>query len=330
MQVLAGDAGGTKTILAVVESAQGSFHILAEERFASRQHSGLAPIITTFLARAGLKVDVACIGVPGAITAGVCRTPNLPWVLTEPDLAAQTGIRQIELVNDFVAAAAGVQMLGSDAIATLQDGNPQPTGTRAVIGAGTGLGQAVLVWNGTSFLVNPTEAGHADLAPRGELQRELAAYLEGRHEHVSVERAVSGPGLVSIYKFLVERGVSSWPEIAESFLTEDPGEVIARHAQSHRDLACEQALDLFVEMYGAEAGNLALRVLPHGGLYVAGGIAPKILRVLRQGSFMRAFLDKGRLRDTLLTIPVYVVLDSKLGLYGAAVNAFARHPEMNR
>jgi glucokinase len=330
MRVLAGDAGGTKTILAVVEGEQASFRIVAEQRFPSRDFPGLAPMISRFLETAGQSVDSACIGVPGAVVDGTCRTPNIPWALSERELQAQTEIPIVELVNDFVVAAAGVLVLSPESLATLQAGQPIATGTRAVLGAGTGLGQAVLSWDGTGYRVIPTEAGHADLAPRGELQRDLAASLEAQIGHVSVERVVSGPGLVRIYEFLVERGVSTWPEIRESFATEDPGSVISRYAMARHDLACEQALDLFVEMYGAEAGNLALRTLPQGGLYVAGGIAGKILDKLREGRFMQAFLDKGRLRELLETIPVHVVLDPKVGLYGAAMTAFVRNPEDTR
>jgi glucokinase len=330
MKVLAGDAGGTKTILAVAEGEGAAFRTIAEEKFASRDFPGLAPIIQRFLKSTGSEVATACIGVPGAVTGGMSRTPNLPWVLSETELETQTGISHVELINDFQAAATGVLSLSEEALVTLQSGLPQPTGTRAVIGAGTGLGQALLVWDGTSYHVNPTEAGHADLAPRGELQRELATRLEAQLGHVSVERVVSGPGLVHVYEFIVDRGVSSWPEIRESFATEDAAAVISRYAMSRQDLASEQALDLFVDMYGAEAGNLALRVLPRGGLYVAGGIAAKILGKLQEGRFMQAFLDKGRLRELLETIPVYVVLDPKVGLYGAAATAFLRHPEISR
>ena len=330
MKVLAGDAGGTKTILAVAEGDAASFRIVAEQRFTSRDYPGLAPMVEQLLEGGKHEVAAACIGVPGAVASGACRTPNIPWVITENELSTQTGIGHVRLVNDFVAAAAGVLVLSSDSLCALQAGAPQATGTRAVLGAGTGLGQAILVWDGVSYRINPTEAGHADLAPRGDLQRELAARLEAELGHVSVERVVSGPGLVRTYEFMVERGVSTWPEIREAFSTEDPAAVISRNAMSHQDLACEQAVDLFVEMYGAEAGNLALRVLPRGGLYVAGGIAAKILPKLQEGAFMRAFLDKGRLRELLETIPVHVVLDPAVGLYGAATMAFREFPEASR
>lgn len=321
MAVLAGDAGGTKTILALVEGEEHDFKVVAEKQYASAEFPGLTPIVRRFLNAHGATAEAACFGVPGAVRDGECRTPNLPWFLSETDLAATTGIPRVQLVNDFVAAASGVLVLPPPSLLALQEGAPSATGTRAVLGAGTGLGQAILTWDGRQYLVLPTEAGHADFAPQGSLQRDLAASLEERMEHVSVERLVSGPGLKRIYEFLVERGVSSWPEVRESFAWEDPSAVISRFALTRRDLACEQALDLFFELYGAEAGNLALRVLPTGGVYVVGGIAVKNLEKLNDGTFMRAFRRKGRLREVLERIPVHVVLEPRVGLLGAARQA---------
>lgn len=326
MAVLAGDAGGTKTILALVEGEEHDFQVVAEQQYASAEFPGLAPIVRRFLGAHGTAAEAACFGVPGAVREGECRTPNLPWFLSETELATATGIPHVRLVNDFVAAASGVVALPPDSMLALQDGSPASTGTRAVLGAGTGLGQAILTWDGRQYLVLPTEAGHADFAPQGGLQRDLAASLEERMEHVSVERLVSGPGLKRIYEFLVGRGVSSWPEVREAFAREDPSSVISRFALSHRDLACEQALDLFIELYGSEAGNLALRVLPTGGVYVVGGIAVKNLEKLLDGAFMRAFRRKGRLREVLERIPVFVVLEPRVGLLGAARDAIRLIP----
>ncbi|MCU0292084.1 MAG: glucokinase [Thermoanaerobaculaceae bacterium] len=326
MAVLAGDAGGTKTILALVEGEAHDFRVVAEQRYASGEFPGLAPIVRRFLHAHGATAEAACFGVPGAVRDGECRTPNLPWFLSEAELATATGIPHVQLVNDFVAAAAGVLVLPPGSLLALQEGTPSSTGTRAVLGAGTGLGQAILTWDGHQYLVLPTEAGHADFAPQGSLQRDLAASLEERMEHVSVERLVSGPGLKRIYEFLVDRGVSSWPEVREAFAWEDPSAVISRFALTRRDLACEQALDLFFELYGAEAGNLALRVLPTGGVYVVGGIAVKNLEKLTDGTFIRAFRRKGRLREVLERIPVHVALEPRVGLLGAARQALQLIP----
>ena len=320
-RVLAGDVGGTKTLLALAEPAGESVRIVKETLFPSPRYPGLAPIVVEFLKDAGEPVAAACFGLPGPVLNGECRTPNLPWFLTQETLARETGLVNVRLINDFAAAAMGVLVLPDEAFVSLQAGHAEPHGTRAVIGAGTGLGQAVLIWDGQRYRPIATEGGHGGFAPQGELQRELGAYLESSHSPVSVERAVSGPGLARIYRFLVEKGVSTWPEVAEAIGREDPGKVIARHALAKDDLACEQALDLFVRVYGSEAGNMALRTLATGGVYLGGGIAPKILPKLQDGAFLEAFRSKGRMRELMGRIPVRVVLEQRAGLLGAALEA---------
>jgi glucokinase len=319
--VLAGDVGGTKTLLALAEPSGDSIRIVREALYQSPVYPGLAPIVRAFLEEGRQSVAAGCFGVPGPVLGGACRTPNLPWFLTEEALARETGLPTVRLINDFGAAAMGVLALPSEAFVTLQEGDLEPHGTRAVIGAGTGLGQAVLYWDGHRYRPNATEGGHAGFSPQGELQRELGAYLEKSHSRVSVERAVSGPGLLRMYRFLVARGVSTWPEVAEAIGREDPGEVIARHALARTDIACEQALDLFVTLYGAEAGNMALRTMATGGVYVGGGIAPKILPRLREGAFLEAFRNKGRMSELMNRFPLRVVLEPRAGLLGAALEA---------
>lgn len=319
--VLAGDVGGTKTLLALAEPAGESVRIVRETLYQSPLYPGLAPIVCAFLEEVREPIAAACFGLPGPVLDGACRTPNLPWFLTERDLARETKLARVRLINDFGAAAMGVLALPPEAFVTLQEGDAEPHGARAVIGAGTGLGQAVLFWDGNRYRPHATEGGHAGFAPQGELQRDLGTYLEKSHRPVSVERAVSGPGLLRIYRFLVERGVSTWPEVAEAIAREDPGEVIARHALARTDIACEQALDLFVSVYGAEAGNMALRTMATGGVYLGGGIAPKILPRLREGPFLEAFRNKGRMRDLLSRLPLLVVLEPRAGLLGAALEA---------
>ncbi len=319
--VLAGDVGGTKTLLALAEIAGAGVRVVEEARFPSGDYAGLSPIVSEFLARVRTPVAAACFGVPGAVLDGACTTPNLPWVLTERELAATTGVPAVRLINDFAAAAVGVLATPPANLATLQAGRPAAQGTRAVLGAGTGLGQALLLWDGRRYRVHPTEGGHGGFAPEGELQRELLAHLERSFTPVSVERVVSGPGLVRIYQYLVGRGVASSPEVARGVDEDDPGAVIGRHALAHTDPACEQALDLFAAAYGAEAGNLALRSLATGGVYVAGGIAPKILAKLQDGTFLEAFRRKGRMSDVMTKIPLSVVLEERTGLLGAALEA---------
>jgi glucokinase len=322
MPVLAGDVGGTKTLLALVEPHGGGVRVLRERRFDSPAHSGLAPIVAEFLGEGAAGMNAACFGVPGAVSDGACVTPNLPWVIREAELASSTGLTRVRLINDFAAAALGVLALGPESLATLQAGAGDPRGTKAVLGAGTGLGQALLVWDGQRHSVVPTEAGHCDFAPQGEEQRALQRHLEAGHGgRVSVERVVSGPGLARIYAFLVAQGTPTTPEVEHELVTGDAAAVISRHGMAGTDAACARALEIFVAAYGAEAGNLALRSLPRGGLYVAGGVAPKIRARIEDGSFLDAFRRKGRMSELMATFPVYLVLEPRVGLLGAALEA---------
>jgi glucokinase len=322
MTVLAGDVGGTKTLLALVERDGTGIRLLHERRFGSAAYPGLAPIVAEFIAASAATVESACFGVPGAVAAGECRTPNLPWVIRAVELAAASGIARVRLVNDFAAAALGVLALGPESLSTLQAGIPVEHGPRAVLGAGTGLGEALLVWDGRRYAVVPTEGGHADFAPQGDEQRAMQRHLEERHRgRVSVERVVSGPGLARIHEFLVAHGTPLPPAVRDALAVEDPAAVISRLGMSGADAGCAHALELFVAAYGAEAGNLALRSLPTGGLYVAGGVAPKIRPRIEDGAFMAAFRAKGRMTEMMATFPVHLVLEPKVGLLGAAVEA---------
>jgi glucokinase len=325
MAVLAGDVGGTKTLLALVESEGGGVRVLNERRYESAAHPGLAPIVSEFVAATGASVAAACFGVPGAVAGGACRTPNLPWVLGEREIAAATGIAQVRLVNDFAAAALGVLALGPRALATLQPGAPDERGVKTVIGAGTGLGVALLVWGGERWVVVPTEGGHADFAPQGEEQRALQRHVEAEVGfRISVERVLSGPGLARIYDFVVASGTPASPAVVAEMENEDRGAVVGRHGLAGDDAACGRALDLFVALYGAEAGNVALRSLPTGGVYVAGGIGPRIRERLEDGAFIRAFRAKGRQSALMETFPVHLVLEPRVGLLGAALVALGR------
>lgn len=321
MLVMAGDIGGTKSLLAAARSDRDQIEIVSERQFTSPAYPDLAPIIREFIAGLPESIGAACFGAPGAVVGGECRTPNLPWFLTESALQRDTGIPHVLLVNDFAAAALGVLALPRQSLFELQAGIPVEHGTKAVIGAGTGLGQAILFWDGHDYRVNPTEAGHGGFAAQGQLQHALALSLEPRHLPVSVERIVSGPGLVRIYEFLVARGVPTAPEVTDTRDEGDPAARITRRAAAGGDPAAEQALDLFVDAYGAEAGSLALRVLATGGVYVAGGIAPKILPKLQDGTFMRAFARKGRMSEFMARFPVHVVLEPRVGLLGALTQA---------
>lgn len=320
MRVLAGDIGGTKTLLALLERGPDGLRVLVRERYESARHPGLAPIVRDFLARPDLPaIDRAGFGVAGPVVDGRCRVTNLPWEIDAAALQAELGLRHVALVNDFAAVAYGVTELGAGDLEVLQAGARDPHGPVALIGAGTGLGEAVLVPTPTGPRVLPSEGGHADLAPRDDTEIALLRFLLRRHHRVSYERIVSGPGLVTAYEFVIAEGLA--PELADTrarMAVEDRGAVIGARALAGDDPACVRAVDLFVGLYGAEAGNLALKILPTGGLYVAGGIAGKLLPKLRAG-FLPAFLDKGRMSPLLATLPVAVVTNPEVGLLGAGV-----------
>jgi glucokinase len=314
--VLAGDLGGTKTWLRL--SCDGV--AMRERRYDSAAFSGLIQMIADFL---GETVPVgACFGVAGPVRGDTAQITNLPWRIDAGEIAARFGIHRVSLINDFQAVAYGIEALPAGDLLTLQDGQAQVHGPRAVIGAGTGLGEGYLVWQGTHYQALPSEGSHADFAPADEIQAALWRWLAQRFGHVSWERVVSGPGLADIYEFLRQRGeFAEAPELAAAMRAGDPSAAISEYALKRGDALASAALDLFVAAYGAEAGNLALKILAAGGVYVAGGIAPKIVERLRAGGFLRAFLAKGRFADLLATIPVHVVLNPQVGLLGAEVIA---------
>jgi len=323
MTVLAGDVGGTKTLLALVERDGSGVRLLHERRFESAAYRGLAPIVAEFIAATGAAVESACFGVPGAVVGGECRTPNLPWTIRATEVGEASGNARVTLINDFAAAALGVLALGEESLVALQAGRSDPRGTRAVLGAGTGLGQAILAWTGDRYTVLPTEAGHADFAPQGAEQRELQAFLEPEFGgRVSVERIVSGPGIARIHRFLVASG-APLSEAARAAAASDDATAALADLAAAGDPTCARALDLFVAAYGAEAGNLALRTLPTGGLYVAGGVAARLRGRFESGGFMKAFRGKGRLSALMTTFPVRLVLEPRVGLLGAALEALA-------
>ncbi|MBI3935405.1 MAG: glucokinase, partial [Betaproteobacteria bacterium] len=244
------------------------------------------------------------------------------WRLSAASIAGAFGFGKVRLINDFEAAGLGIASLTAEDLATLQTGTPVPRGMRLVLGAGTGLGVAVLAWHGDGYVVHPSEGGHTDFAPLDETQDALLQYLRRSFGRVSYERAVSGPGLMRLFSLLEESGagVPSKP-LLEAIQRQDPAEAIAEFAASRLDPLAVHALDLFVAIYGAFAGNMALTVLARGGVYIAGGIAPKIVTRLQEGGFMRAFTDKGRFSALLATVPVHVVMNPKVGLFGALAAA---------
>ena len=317
--ILAGDAGGTKTMLALFEPGGRAPVLVREATVPSREFDSLEAIVERFLA-AGPRGDItaACVGIAGPVLDGRAVTPNLPWVVDERRLAAAIPAPRVRLLNDLEATAHGIWALGEDELVSLQSGALR-RGNLAVIAAGTGLGEAIVVIDGGRRTVIATEGGHADFGPRGELEEDLLRYLRKEFGHASYERVLSGPGLVNVYRFLRDTGVAGEAsQTAERMAAGDPAAVITELGVDGADRLCAMALALFVSVYGAEAGNLALKALAVGGVIVAGGIAPRILPALRAGSFVAAFRDKGRLSSLMETIPVFVALNPKTALLGAA------------
>ena len=328
--ILAGDVGGTKVHLAVYDFVEGKLKHLRDERFPAKEYSGLEEIVKEFLAAD--KVTAACFGVPGPVRDGRLRLTNLPWTLDSRELASDLGIQHVFLINDLEANGYGVAELGPEQIYTLSEGDASQIGNRALIAAGTGLGEGLLIWNGRIHVPYPSEGGHSDYAPRNEDEIDLLRFLKQKYNgRISFERVVSGMGLTGIYDFLRDvRGVEEPTWLAEKLAeVEDPNSVITEMALSAKAEICVKAMDMFVSAYGAEAGNLALKVLSVGGLYIGGGIAPRILEKLKDGTFIKAFTDKGRLSQLLINMPVRVILDSRAALLGAAAYGEARAAELS-
>lgn len=325
--VLAGDVGGTKINLALAGASEDGVELVAESRYESHDHGSLGSVVRTFLethegALAGRQVERACFGIAGPVIGDGSSLTNLPWSVDADLLERDLGIHDILFLNDLEATAYGLTTLADDRLATIHAGHARGP-TRAVIAAGTGLGAAILSEAEGWPRVLPTEAGHVGFAPRDEEEEALLAWLRARHGRVSVERVVSGPGLVAIYEFLRDSGRQDEPSwLAERLVgTEDKGKVISEAALSGEAAICKEALARFVSAYGAASGNLALSCLALGGVYLGGGIAPHILPAFRDGAFRAAFLDKGRMRDMLADVPIRVILEPRAALLGAAQRA---------
>jgi len=328
--ILAGDVGGTKVHLALYDFVDGKLKVAHDQRYPAKEYSGLEEIVKEFLG--GKKVSAACFGVPGPVRDGRLRLTNLPWTLDSRDLAVNLGIDYVFLINDLEANGYGIAELSADQIFTLSEGDPSQTGNRALVSAGTGLGEGILMWNGRMHVPYPSEGGHADFAPRNEDEIDLLRFLKQKYNgRISFERIVSGMGMTNVYEFLREvRGIEEPAWLAERMTAAaDPNTVITEMALAAKSELCEKTLDMFVSSYGAEAGNLALKVLSVGGLYIGGGIAPRILEKLKDGTFMKAFTDKGRLSQLLVNMPVRVILESRAALMGAAAYAEARAAEIS-
>jgi len=320
--ILAGDIGGTNTRVAVFQDGDATFTPVVTERFPSSDYPSLDAIVQRFRQTHTMPIAAACFGVAGPVENGRCEATNLPWVVDAARLAILLGLPLVGLVNDLEANAYGIPTLGPDDFLTLAPGDDTPVGNAALIAAGTGLGEAGLYWDGTQFRPFACEGGHSTFSPRTDLELRLLQWLRQNFEHVSWERVLSGPGLVNVYRFLHEDTGAEEPAwLTEQLRTGDPAAAISKAALAGTSPLCVHALDLFVTLYGAEAGNLALKLMATGGVYVGGGIAPKIVEKLRSGGFLPAFVAKGRMEPLLRTMPVRVILNDRTALRGAARHA---------
>jgi glucokinase len=317
--ILAGDIGGTNARLAYFQVKNGHLAVAVEHVFPSREHRGLDEIVAKFVDSQGIKPELACFGVAGPVRAGRVETSNLPWIVEASTLARELCLPGVLLINDLEANAWGIADLEETDLVELNKVAGKPSGNQAVISAGTGLGQAGLYWNGQAYDVFATEGGHCDFAPRTEIEIELLRFLSARFGHVSVERIVSGPGLVNVYRFLRDTHRGEEPGwLTDQMAHGDAAAAISRAALGAKAPLAEHALDLWVSIYGAEAGNLALKIMATGGVYLGGGIAPKIISKLSGLLFMQAFVGKGRMQPLLEAIPVRVITNDKIALFGAA------------
>jgi glucokinase len=323
--ILAGDIGGTNARLAYFQPQNGRFQLISERVFPSRDHRGLGEIVKQFLDESGTRPEAACFGIAGPVRNGRVETSNLPWVIEQSVLANQIHLAATLLINDLEASAWGIGALGMEDLVTLNPGAGSVAGNQAVVAPGTGLGEAGLFWDGTRHHVFACEGGHNDFAARGELQAELLRFLVTKFGHVSYERVLSGPGLVNVYDFLCASGCGKESaELSAAMGAGDPAAAISQAALSGKDSLAGKALDLWIAVYGAETSNLGLKIMSTGGLFLAGGISPKILPKLQGSLFMEAFLDKGRMRPLVEAMPVHVVTNEKAGLLGAARCAAVR------
>lgn len=307
--ILAGDIGGTHTRLLLFEQGE-------ERKFLSKDYRSLEEIVREFLG--SKKVEKACFGVAGPVRDGVCKTTNLPWVIDAAKMSQTLHIPVVHLLNDLEANAYGLKVLKEDELYLLHPGKKQK-GNQALIAAGTGLGEAGLYWDGKEHHPFACEGGHTDFGPRNALEVELFLYLKKKFGHVSYERVVSGPGLLSIFLFLVETGRENLSKDVKAEMEKrDPAQVISEWGSQNKDRACTHAVDWFISLYGAEAGNVALKFLALGGFYVGGGIAPHLIEKMKQGGFVSSFVDKGRFKELLSSIPIWIVLNDNAALLGAA------------
>ena len=327
--LLAGDIGGTKTVLALFATESNALQAHYEATFWNRDYDSLEAVILAFLKETVEPITSACFGVAGPVVQGQAAITNLPWVIDAAAIQEAFGFPQVFLLNDLEAIANAIPYLTSDDLVTLNEGDPQPNGALAVIAPGTGLGEAFLVWNGRSYQAFPSEGGHVSFGPTNAEQVELLMYMLAKFDHVSVERVCSGSGIPNLYDSLRQSGRYDEPDWLRHALVEaiDPTPIIANAALEHTEPICVATLDLFLDILADETSNLALKVLSTGGIYLGGGIPPRILPQLQQPRFLDVFSNKGRFSDLMRKMPIHVIRNPKSALYGAAYYAL-NHPQL--
>lgn len=328
MNLLAADIGGTKTLIQLCHIDAGRVAVLHEQRYASADFGEFHSLLQRFLEETGqaqTTIDAACLAVAGPVerTSGKqwAKVTNLPWRIESQVIVSEFPITQVCLINDFTAVAYGILTLEDEVLSWLQSGRVQPHGPCLVAGAGTGFGVAQLLWDGSRHQVLPSEAGHADFSPSDALQDKLAAYLREKQGRCPIESVLSGPGLVNIYDFLLWHHELDANAVQGAWIARQDAAAISEAAAAGKDAVARQALELFCAIYGATLGNLALFSLPRGGIYVAGGIAPRIIQQLRSGAFLSAFKNKGKMARLMETLPLAVVMNPQVGLQGARLYA---------
>lgn len=323
MKILAGDIGGTKTELAIFDVEQPAVPLFSA-RFFNREQDGFIPMLLNYMHELDIPIQAACFAVAGVVRDGRAQMPNLAWELDEREIRKALRVEQVTLINDLAAHAHGMLTLPPEQLMVINPGVPDAHGNLALIAAGTGLGEAILFQDEQgAYQVSASEGGHADYAPNNETEMELLRYLWSRFGHVSWERVVSGSGISNIYDFFIARGQYSEPAYVTSHILEatDRAAAITQAAQNGESHRCIEVLNVFLHNYGAAAGNLALKSFATGGLYIGGGIAPKLAQHINKGGFMRAFSNKGRFSKMMANIPVMLILEPKTALLGAAAYA---------
>ena len=320
--LLAGDIGGTKTNLAIISPEAGVKKPLMEKTFSSGDYDSLEDLVLEFLKESPYAVEYACFGVAGPVVNGKSRITNLPWIISEELLKEKTGIKEAQLINDLVSISKSISALEEEDLFLLKPGKAEQHGNIAVVAPGTGLGEGFVTWSGTKYIAYPSEGGHTDFGPKNKLEADMLVYLQQKYGHVSYERVCSGVGIPNIYEFLKESGFAEEPEwfAAEAAKVEDKTPLIFTSAltETRECPLCHKTLEMFIHILGAECGNAALKFLSTGGLFLGGGIPPRILNELKSEFFLDAFLEKGRFAKLLADIPIQVILNAKSALIGAA------------